>query len=59
MVIEEIPMLRDFLDVFPNELVNLPPNKEIKVFIGVLPRKPSIVRTPYKMTPKELQELKV
>jgi hypothetical protein len=35
--LEEIPIVRDFVDVFPEELPGLPPDREIKFTIDLLP----------------------
>ena len=57
--LEEIPIVKDFLDVFPEELPRLPPNREIEFGIDVPPRTQSISIPPYRMAPLELRELKV
>lgn len=53
-----IPMVNEFIDVFLEEIVNLPPEREIKFYIDVQPGMTPIVKTPYRMTTKELLELK-
>ncbi|KAI0492241.1 hypothetical protein KFK09_026510 [Dendrobium nobile] len=57
--VSEIPVVREFADVFPEELVGLPPDREVEfsidVFLGTAP----ISKAPYRMAPKELSELKV
>ena len=54
----EIPVVRKFQDVFPDELPGLPPHREfdfsIEVYLGTDP----ILVSPYMMTPLELKELK-
>ncbi|KAJ9671115.1 hypothetical protein PVL29_027215 [Vitis rotundifolia] len=53
----EIPMVRKFQDVFPDELPGLPPHKEFDFFIEVYPRMNHISISPCRMTPLELKEL--
>ena len=51
-------MIKEFLDVFPEELSGLPPEREVDLAIGVLPRTTPISKVPYRMAPTELKELK-
>ena len=54
-----IPVVREFQDVFPEELPGLPPVREIEVSIETIPGVSPIAQSPYRMTPMELAELKV
>jgi len=54
-----IPVVRQFQDVFSEELPGLPPVREIKVSIETIPRVSPIAQSPYRMAPMELAELKV
>jgi len=56
--LEEIPIVSDFLDVFPEELPGLPPNREIEFTIDLLPGTGPISKAPYRMAPLELKEFK-
>jgi len=53
-----IPIVREFRDVFPEELPELPPVREIEVFIETILGVSPIAQSPYRMTPIELAELK-
>ena len=55
--LEDIPVIKEFLDVFPKELPGLPLEREVDMFIEVLPRMTPISRAPYCMAPIELKEL--
>ncbi|KAL0445153.1 UNVERIFIED_CONTAM: Transposon Tf2-11 polyprotein [Sesamum latifolium] len=55
---EEVPVVSEFLDVFPEELTSLPPDREVEFVIELLPNTSPISRTPYRMAPAELKELK-
>jgi hypothetical protein len=57
--IEEIPMVRDFLDVFLDDLPGMPPEKDIKFKIELQPGTPPIANSPYKITWEELAKLKI
>ncbi|RVW92637.1 Retrovirus-related Pol polyprotein from transposon 17.6 [Vitis vinifera] len=56
--ITEIPVVRKFQDVFPDELPGLPPHREFDFSIEVYPGTDPISVSPYRMTPLELKELK-
>jgi hypothetical protein len=57
--IEEIPMVREFLVVFPDDLPGLPPQRDIEFKIELQPITAPITKSPYKMTWEELVELKI
>jgi hypothetical protein len=51
-------VVRNFSDVFPVELPGMPLEKEVEFVIDLLPRTAPISKRPYRMSVKELQELK-
>ena len=53
------PVVRDYPDVFPEDLPGLPPVREIDFAIEVEPGTVPISKAPYRMAPAELRELKV
>ncbi|KAL0416289.1 UNVERIFIED_CONTAM: hypothetical protein Slati_3460800 [Sesamum latifolium] len=57
-MLEEIPVVRDFPEVFPDDLLGLPPHREVDFAIETLPGVAPISIAPYRMAPVELQELK-
>ena len=57
--LEEIHVVCEFPDVFPDDLPGLPPDRDVEFTIELLPGTAPISRRPYKMAPKELAELKV
>ena len=57
--VSDIPTVSDFSNVFPEELTGLPPQREIKFAIDVVPGATPASITPYKMAPLELKELKL
>jgi hypothetical protein len=57
--IEEIPVVQEFPDVFPNDLLGMPPERAIKFKIELQLGTAVIAKSLYRMTPVELVELKV
>ena len=57
--LEDIPVVREFPDVFPDDLLRLPPDREINFQIELASGKEPISRAPYRMAPAQLKELKV
>jgi hypothetical protein len=51
-------VVKDFLDVFPEELLGMPPDREVEFVIDLLPGTTPISKRPYKMSVEELKELK-
>jgi hypothetical protein len=50
--------LEIFLDVFPDELLGMPPDREVEFVIDLLPGTAPISKRPYRMSVEELKELK-
>jgi hypothetical protein len=55
---DNIRVVRDFPNVFPEELPGMPPDREVEFVIDLLPRTAHISKRPYKMSVEELKELK-
>ena len=53
-----IRVVRDFPDVFPEELPGMPPDREVEFVIDLLHGTAPISKRPYKMPVEELKELK-
>jgi hypothetical protein len=51
-------VVRDFPDVFPEELPGMPPDREVEFVIDLLPGTAPISKRPYRMSLEELKELK-
>src|SRR4051812_711208 len=56
--IKHVSVFREFLDVFPEELPGIPPIREVEFVIDLKPCTTPIAKSPYKMPPHELLELK-
>ncbi|XP_040938038.1 uncharacterized protein [Gossypium hirsutum] len=55
----QIRSVCEFPDVFPEELLGLPPDREVEFAIEVYPGTDPVSIPPYRMSPTELKELKV
>ena len=51
-------IVREFEDVFPDDIYGLPPNRVIEFSIDLKPRVALISKTPYRMSSTELAELR-
>ena len=58
MNFKKILVIREFPDVFPKELLGVPPEREVDLSIEVVQGTTPISRAPYRMAPTELKELK-
>ncbi|GJW72147.1 putative reverse transcriptase domain-containing protein, partial [Tanacetum coccineum] len=54
---EEMAVVRDFPEVFPDDLSRLPPIREIKFLIELVPRAIPVAKSPYRLAPFEMEEL--
>ena len=55
--LEDIPVVNEFPDVFPDELPGLPPDREIEFAIDLAPGTEPVSKAPYRMAPVEMKEL--
>ncbi|KAK2403898.1 putative mitochondrial protein [Trifolium repens] len=54
----DIPIVSEFLDVFPDDIMSPPPEREVEFSIDLVPGSQPISVAPYRMSPLELHELK-
>jgi hypothetical protein len=57
--LEDIHVIREFSNVFPDDLPGMPPERAIEFKIELQPGTTLIAKAPYKMSPVELNELKI
>ena len=57
-MVDEIPVVREFPDVFPNDIAGLPPEREVEFTIDLISGTEPNSIPPYRMAPAELRELK-
>ncbi|GKA92590.1 putative reverse transcriptase domain-containing protein [Tanacetum coccineum] len=55
--LEDIPVVKEFPDVFPEDLPGLPPVRQVEFQIDLIPGAAPIAQTPYRLAPSEMQEL--
>ncbi|GKB18472.1 putative reverse transcriptase domain-containing protein, partial [Tanacetum coccineum] len=55
--LEDVTIVRDFLEVFPEDLPGIPPARQVKFRIDLIPGAAPIVRAPYQLAPFEMKEL--
>ena len=53
-----MPMVRDYPDVFPEELLGMPPDRDVEFIIDLLLGTGPIAKRPYRMLVDELAKLK-
>ena len=57
-MVDEIPVVREFQDVFPDNIAGLHPDREVEFTIDLIPGTEPISIPPYRTVPTELRELK-
>jgi hypothetical protein len=57
--LEDIPVVCEYPDVFPDDLPGMPPDRDVEFVIELQACTSPISKRPYRMPPKELAELKV
>nr|GFA70309.1 putative reverse transcriptase domain-containing protein [Tanacetum cinerariifolium] len=55
--LEDIPVVREFLKVFPEELPGLPPVRQVEFQIDLIPGVAPVAQAPYRLAPLEMHEL--
>ncbi|GJT42344.1 putative reverse transcriptase domain-containing protein [Tanacetum coccineum] len=55
--LEDIPNVRNFTSVFPEDLPGLPLFREVEFRIDLVPKAMPIAKSPYRLAPTEMQEL--
>nr|GEU54868.1 hypothetical protein [Tanacetum cinerariifolium] len=54
---KDVPVIRDFSEVFPGEFLGLPPPRQVEFQIDLVPGVAPVARAPYRLTPSEMKEL--
>ncbi|GJV64817.1 putative reverse transcriptase domain-containing protein [Tanacetum coccineum] len=55
--LEDVPVIQDFPEVFPEELPGLPPPRQVEFRIDLIPGVAPVARAPYRLAPSEMKEL--
>nr|GEZ21439.1 putative reverse transcriptase domain-containing protein [Tanacetum cinerariifolium] len=55
--LEDIPVVREFLEVFPKDLPGLPQVRQVEFQIDLIPGVTPVARAPYRLAPSEMPDL--
>ncbi|GJX48796.1 putative reverse transcriptase domain-containing protein [Tanacetum coccineum] len=55
--LEDVPIIRDFPDVFPEDLPGLPLTRQVEFQIDLITGAAPVARAPYRLAPSEMKEL--
>ncbi|GJR17394.1 putative reverse transcriptase domain-containing protein [Tanacetum coccineum] len=55
--LEDVPIVKDFPYVFPEDLSGLPPTRQVEFQIDLVPGAAPVARAPYRLAPSEMKEL--
>ncbi|GJU18288.1 putative reverse transcriptase domain-containing protein [Tanacetum coccineum] len=55
--LEDVSTVRDFPEVFPEDLPGIPPAQQVELQIDLVPGAAPIARAPYRLAPSEMKEL--
>ncbi|GKC13460.1 hypothetical protein Tco_1010242 [Tanacetum coccineum] len=55
--LEDVPIVKDFPEVFPEDLSCIPPAQQVEFQIDLVPGAAPVARAPYREAPSEMKEL--
>nr|GEY18357.1 hypothetical protein [Tanacetum cinerariifolium] len=55
--LEDVPVICEFLDVFPDDLPGVPPPQQVEFEIELVPGATPVARAPYRLAPLKIKEL--
>ncbi|GJT78912.1 hypothetical protein Tco_1045637 [Tanacetum coccineum] len=55
--LKDIPVVREFQEIFPKDLPGLPPVRQVEFQIDLMLGAAPVARAPYRLAPSEMQEL--
>nr|GEY27593.1 putative reverse transcriptase domain-containing protein [Tanacetum cinerariifolium] len=55
--LEDVPVIQDFPEVFPDDLPGLPPPRQVEFRIDLVLGDAPVARVPYRLAPSEMKEL--
>nr|GEX45635.1 putative reverse transcriptase domain-containing protein [Tanacetum cinerariifolium] len=55
--LQDVPVICNFPEVFPDDLTGLPPPRQVEFKIDLIPGAAPVARAPYRLAPSELKEL--
>ncbi|KAI3712310.1 hypothetical protein L1987_70861 [Smallanthus sonchifolius] len=57
--LDDIPVVREYPEVFPEDLPGIPPDREIEFRIDLVPDAQPVAKAPYRLAPVEMKELMI
>ncbi|GKD55688.1 putative reverse transcriptase domain-containing protein [Tanacetum coccineum] len=55
--LEDVPIVQDILEFFPEDLPGIPPTRQVEFQIDLIPSVAPVARAPYRLAPSEMKEL--
>ena len=55
--LEDVPVICQFPDVFPEDLPGMPPEREVEFQIDLVPGAKPVAKAPYQLAPSEMKKL--
>ncbi|GKB08736.1 putative reverse transcriptase domain-containing protein [Tanacetum coccineum] len=55
--LEDVPVVQEFPEVFPEDLSGIPPTRQVEFRIDLVPGATPVARAPYRLAPSEMKEL--
>ncbi|GJU58274.1 putative reverse transcriptase domain-containing protein, partial [Tanacetum coccineum] len=55
--LEDVPVIQEFPEVFPEDLPGIPPTRQVEFRIDLVPGATLVARAPYRLAPSEIKEL--
>ncbi|GJV77700.1 putative reverse transcriptase domain-containing protein [Tanacetum coccineum] len=55
--LDDVPIVQDFPEVFPEDLPGIPPTRQVEFQIDLIPGAAPVARVPYRLAPSEMKEL--
>nr|GEU61748.1 putative reverse transcriptase domain-containing protein [Tanacetum cinerariifolium] len=57
LTVKDVPIVQDFPEVFPKDLLGLPPDRPVEFQIDLIPGAAHVARAPYRLALSEMKEL--
>ncbi|KAJ9556951.1 hypothetical protein OSB04_011565 [Centaurea solstitialis] len=58
-IVNDVPIVCEYPDVFPDDLPGLPPDRQVEFRIDLVPGAAPIAKTPYRLAPAEMKEMMI
>lgn len=55
--LDEVPVVKEFSKVFPEDLPGIPPTRQVEFHIDLVPGAAPVAKAPYRLAPSEMKEL--